>query len=328
MKKILCVGCGGYIGGAVTDILIEETLTQNLEFTVYDKLLYERDYRKPVNFIYGDINDYNHLKKVINTYKPDSIIWLAAIVGDGACQVNPELTIQTNSKSVKWLSENYNGRIVFTSTCSVYGHGDVLLTEKSKQNPLSLYATSKQDAEKFLNSKNAVIFRLGTIFGVSDTYSRIRTDLVTNILSVKAALNEKLTVFGGDQYRPLLHVKDAAKAIVNAAIIDEHEIGIFNLVYKNMNMKELGEMIKNIAKKDFNLNTEIEYSDILVEDKRNYKADGSKYKLIKNNINFTYTLEDGIKEIIKLVLENRIKNPYNINYSNEKYLKENETEIL
>ena len=97
--------------------------------------------------------------------KCDAVIWLAALVGDGACAINPELTFEINSDSVKFLAENFNKRIVFLSTCSVYGAQEGLLDESSTINPLSAYATSKVKAEDYLKDSNAIIFRLGTLFG-------------------------------------------------------------------------------------------------------------------------------------------------------------------
>ena len=151
--------------------------------------------------------DSKKLKKVLAEFDPDSVIWLAAIVGDGACAVNPENALKLNQESIRWISENFKKRIVFTSTCSVYGRQDGLLAEDSPTNPLSVYASTKLNAEQYLKDKDSVIFRLGTLHGVSDQFSRIRMDLVVNILSLKGMLGEPLSVFGGEQWRPLLHVK-------------------------------------------------------------------------------------------------------------------------
>ena len=137
---------------------------------------------------------------------------MAALVGDGACSINPELTFEINSESVKFLAENFKKRIVFLSTCSVYGAQDGILDETSSINPLSEYASSKVQAEEYLQNSDAIIFRLGTLFGISDEFSRIRLDLVVNILVTKALTEGKLTVFGGEQWRPLLHVNDVANA--------------------------------------------------------------------------------------------------------------------
>jgi nucleoside-diphosphate-sugar epimerase len=158
--RVLIVGGAGYIGGAMTDLLID---TKH-DVRIYDSLVYEEAYRKPVEFVYGDILDRQKLKKHLAW--ADAVIWLAALVGDGACALNPTLSIDINQNSVEWLSKNYDGRIIFMSTCSVYGAQDGELTEDSPKNPLSVYAMTKLAAEAFLENKNALIFRLGTIFGV------------------------------------------------------------------------------------------------------------------------------------------------------------------
>ena len=198
--NILVVGGAGYIGGAITDIL--ETTDHNTR--VYDCLMYEESYRKPIDFVYGDVRDRQRLSEQLAW--ADAVIWLAALVGDGACAINPQLSAEINQYCVKWLSENYDGRIIFTSTCSVYGAQKDILTEESLTDPLSIYAITKLAAEEYLKSKNALVFRLGTLFGVSDLFARLRLDLVVNILDVgcgegiiTAMLAEKnLNVIGCD----------------------------------------------------------------------------------------------------------------------------------
>ena len=197
--KILIAGGAGYLGGYLTDLLIKN----GCEVTVYDNLLYEDRYLKPANFIYGDVRDSKKLLSIINGF--DAVVWLAAIVGDGACAVEPYYTRAINVDSVKWLAENYKGKIIFTSTCSVYGFNNNLIDETSELIPLSLYAETKVAAEKLIinQHKNYLIFRLGTLFGVGDDHSRLRFDLVVNSLTMKAARGEVLKVFGGGQWRHL-----------------------------------------------------------------------------------------------------------------------------
>ena len=114
--KILVVGGAGYVGGVIVDLLLSNKKNQ---VTVFDNLLYEDSYRKKCKFIFGDIRDKNFYNKNLNKY--DGIIWLAALVGDGACSINPNLTEEINFKTLKKLSKIYKKRIIFISTCSVYG---------------------------------------------------------------------------------------------------------------------------------------------------------------------------------------------------------------
>ena len=304
--KILVVGGAGYVGGGIVDKLIN-----NHDVTVYDSLIYETSYRKKVNFIFGDIRDYQKLNNILNDY--DAVIWLAALVGDGACSINPALTQKINSESVRNLVQNFHGRIVFLSTCSVYGAQEGILSENSSTNPLSEYASSKLVAEKYLEKSNVIIFRLGTLFGISDQYSRIRLDLVVNILVTKALMENKMSVFGGDQWRPLLHVNDVANAI--DATIGTDTTGIFNLHYQNFKIIEIAEKIKQKVDTAQIITTPMEF-----QDARNYQVTSEK---LFNETGFKaeVDLDTGIEEIYELVFNKRIKDINDPRYSNQNFLK-------
>ena len=304
--KILITGGAGYVGGYVTDLLKET----NNEIIIYGNLLYENQFQKDVNFIYGDVRDYKKIQKYFDW--ADTVIWMAALVGDGACSINPVITNKVNFESVENLAKNFNGKIVFFSTCSVYGAQDDVLDENSKTNPLSVYASTKLSAEKILLSKNSLIFRLGTLFGVGDAFSRIRMDLVVNVLTAKAITEKKLTVFGGRQFRPLLHVKDAAHMIILAA--ESEKTGIYNLHSENIKIIDLAERVKKKFK-----DVLIEKVDIKFQDARNYRVNGEK---LKKDFNFVpkYSVEDGISEIKKIINEKRIKDMNDPRYTNQKYL--------
>ena len=305
--NILIVGGAGYVGGGIVD-----KLKKHHQVTVYDSLIYEESYRKDVNFVYGDVRDQSKLLKLFKNH--DAVIWLAALVGDGACSINPELTFEINSDSVKFLAENFKKRIVFLSTCSVYGAQDGLLNEDSSINPLSEYASSKVQAEEYLKGSNSIIFRLGTLFGISDEFSRIRLDLVVNILVTKALTEGKLTVFGGEQWRPLLHVNDVANAIEQT--IDSETNGIFNLHYKNFKIIDIAEAIVN--KVDSAI---IETTPIKFQDARNYQVSSEKL-FSETGFKAEIDLNTGINEIYDLIANNRIKNVNHKRYSNQNFLEE------
>jgi len=303
--KILVVGGAGYVGGGIVD-----TLSEKNEITVYDSLIYESAYRKDVNFIYGDIRDYKKVNSILNNF--DAVVWLAALVGDGACSINPTLTHEINSETVKNLVKNFNGKIIFLSTCSVYGAQEGVLDENSEVNPLSEYASSKLIAEKYLEESDAIIFRLGTLFGISDQFSRIRLDLVVNILTTKALVDKKMSVFGGDQWRPLLHVKDVANAIEHN--ISSNTKGIFNLHYKNFKIIEIAEKIKEKIS-----DVSIETTPLPFQDARNYQVSSSKLKL-ETGFEASIELTQGIEEMYNLISSNRIKDINDPRYSNQNFL--------
>jgi len=303
--KILVVGGAGYVGGGIVD-----TLSKKNEITVYDSLIYESAFRKDVNFIYGDIRDYKKINSILNNF--DAVVWLAALVGDGACSINPTLTHEINSETVKNLVKNFNGKIIFLSTCSVYGAQEGVLDENSEVNPLSEYASSKLIAEKYLEESDAIIFRLGTLFGISDQFSRIRLDLVVNILTTKALVDKKMSVFGGDQWRPLLHVKDVANAIEHN--ISSNTKGIFNLHYKNFKIIEIAEKIKEKIP-----DVSIETTPLPFQDARNYQVSSDKLKR-ETGFEASIELTQGIEEMYNLISSNRIKDINNPRYSNQNFL--------
>ena len=96
LVNILVVGGAGYVGGGIVDLL-----KKSHQVTVYDSLVYESSFRKKVDFIFGDIRDFIKLNKIFNQF--DAVVWLAALVGDGACSINPALTHEINSETVKIL---------------------------------------------------------------------------------------------------------------------------------------------------------------------------------------------------------------------------------
>lgn len=311
MKKILIVGGAGYIGGYTTDFL----LSKNYSVTVYDKLLYEPRYLKNVNFVYGDIRDTDHVIEISKNY--DVIILMAALVGDPACSVDPSLTNEINYVSIKNISERLDNdkHIIFLSTCSVYGAQLNLLDENSLTNPLSSYASTKLMAERYIQKRNGTIFRLGTVYGVGDTYSRIRLDLVVNVLTMKAIYDKKIQIFGGEQWRPLICVKDIAGYIEEAIRNDIR--GTYILSEGNYTMKMLGEKIKSIIP-----DTDVIFTDISFEDARNYRVDNSK---AKKTFQYTprHTIDDEIKKLIKIFKEKRIVNVNEDTYHNGNFIKNN-----
>ena len=273
-------------------------------------LLYEETYRKDINFVLGDVRDKKKLKP--NLDWADTVVWLAALVGDGACQLNPERSTEINQDSVKWLSENFDGRIIFTSTASVYGARDGELGEDAPTNPLSVYASTKLKAEDYLKDKNAVIFRLGTLYGVSDRFSRIRFDLVVNVLVKRAYAINTIQVFGGDQFRPILHVRDAARAIKSQ--LNVGTTGIFNIRDQNIRIIDLAHQVRGYFP-----DVEFKITDMNFEDARNYRLDDSKMREV---LGFTtqHTVDSGIREIKELLENVRIKDADDDRYVNEVFL--------
>lgn len=206
-----------------------------------------------------------------------------------------------------------NGKINFSGNCSVYGAQLDILNENSPTNPLSAYASTKLMAEKYVSKRNGTIFRLGTVYGLGDPFSRIRLDLVVNVLTMKAVYDKKIHIFGGEQWRPLICVKDVAGYIEEAIRRDVR--GTYILSEGNYTMKELGEIMKQKMPE-----IELQLTDIKFEDARNYKVDGKK-----TYMSFEYTPRHTIPtEIEKMRIifeEHRICNINEDTYHNGNFIK-------
>lgn len=312
MKKMLIVGGAGYLGGYMTDIFLEKT--EDYAVTVYDNLLYETRYMKNVTFIYGDIRDTEKLGAILNDY--DIVVWLAALVGDGACAIDTALTEEINFKATKWMVDHFRGTIVFMSTCSVYGMNSNLIDEDAEPNPLSAYAATKLEAERYVaaNANDYIIFRLGTLYGLSDSHSRLRFDLVVNILTLRAVRGESLTVFGGQQWRPILHVRDVAHAVEYC--LDNDIRGLFNLSERNVEISELAlEIQKHVP------GTNVIHQDMKFEDLRDYKVKNDR--IYATGWRPRCNLSDGIEEMKRAFSEGRVKDTNDPVYSNVAFLKAN-----
>lgn len=307
-NKVLVVGGAGYIGGIVVDQLKK----QDYDVTVFDNLLFEERYLKDVKFIHGDITETEKVVDVANKF--DYVIWMAALVGDPACEVDPLMSEWINHVAVRDFCKALDPhiRVIFYSTCSVYGINEGLLTETSEVNPISVYGKTKYAAEEYVLARHGIVFRLGTVYGLGDEHSRLRLDLVVNVMTMKAYLDKQITVNGGEQWRPIISATDVANFTV--AAVGDFTPGIYNLVHRNVTISSLGLEISEL------LDVPITFNDLPYQDLRNYMADGSK---AINTFNYTpcVTVEDEVRRIYKVISENRIKDLNSLTYHNGQYLK-------
>lgn len=259
--RVLVTGGAGYIG----NFIVEELLEHGHDVRVLDSMLWGGEALEPfaddgnLEIREGDIRHIDDLSYAVEGR--DAVIHMAGIVGDPACSVNEQATQAVNVEATKALVEVCKlhdvERLLFASTCSVYGASELMeLNEGSYLNPLSLYAESKIDSEEIIlhethdmfadTDVTATILRLGTIFGWS---RRMRFDLVVNILTAKAVLEGDIPVYGGEQYRPLVHVHDAARAFVDVleAPTDAVDHQVFNVGDDDLNyrIKEVGRIVED-----------------------------------------------------------------------------------
>lgn len=295
MANVLIPGGAGYVGGWLADRAVEA----GHDVRVYDLLLYEDRYLKDIPFVAGDILERDRLRPQLDW--ADTVVWLAALVGDPACALDPSLTRKINLDSLEWLCDVFDGRIVFPSTCSVYGAQEEELDESSPTNPLSLYAELKLEAEALLMERrpDSLILRLATLAGMGDTYSRIRLDLVVNLLVMRAKLVGELQVFGGAQFRPLLHVRDVATCVVPH--LETDAAGIYNLGTENISIHQVAErIVRRVGE------AEIQLVDTPFQDTRNYRV---SFRKAENELGYRgqFKVDDAIDEIARLIDEGRVK---------------------
>jgi nucleoside-diphosphate-sugar epimerase len=325
IQNVLVIGGAGYIGSA----LLPKLLEKGFRVRVLDLLLYGIEpIEEWVDHPRLEIlqADFRQIDKVVEAMREvDAVIHLGGIVGDPACALDEELTTDINLMATRMIAEVAKGsgvgRFIFASTCSVYGASDQTLDERSQLNPVSLYARSKIASEKVLlkmadDRFTPVILRFGTIYGLS---GRTRFDLVINLLTAKALVDHEITIFGGDQWRPFLHVNDAAQALVQ--ILESPQELVRNQIYnigsnaQNYTIRQIGEIVKRFVPQ-----AEIVYKSEDA-DPRNYWVNFNK---VHRSLGFNpqWTVEQGIEQVIRALRSGRISDYRDARYSNVKFLTE------
>lgn len=301
VEKVLVIGGAGYIGS----VLVRRLLRAGYEVRVLDHLRFgdgaisELFPHPRFELLRGD---FRHVDAVIHAVKGvDAVVHLGAIVGDPACALDEETTLQTNYAATALVADVCRGygvsRFVFASTCSVYGANDSIVDEKSELNPVSLYAATKIDSEKILLASRSetfhpTILRLGTAFGWSP---RPRFDLVVNLLTARAVIEKKVVIFNEEQWRPFVHVNDIARAFCLMLDVGVAEVSgeIFNV-----GSEELNHRLGDVGRTIHGLAPDVTVVQEANADMRNYRVSFAK---IRRQLGFRCetTLEAGIREIQK-----------------------------
>jgi nucleoside-diphosphate-sugar epimerase len=226
-------------------VLVPALLENGHRVTVLDRLYFGDSLARPqarygerLRVVRGDVRGFD--QGLLTS--ADAVIDLSGISNDPSCELEPELTRSVNVDGAKRLAvvarEQGVRRYVFSSSCSVYGHGDGLgLTEGSARHPVSLYARAKADAEDFLmglgrssgGALEIACLRLATVYGLSP---RMRFDLAVNVMTKNAYVQRRITVDGGGrQWRPFVHVRDVARAFELALTADRGQVAgeVFNV---------------------------------------------------------------------------------------------------
>lgn len=254
-KKILVIGGAGYVGC----VLVDELLRRGYAVKIFDRLIYGdhglRDVRDRVEVVSGDMRQMD--QSVFEDVA--AVVNLGGLSNDPTAEFNPDANYQMNTVatevSAKQAKQAGVQRYIFASSCSIYDQGvedpeaDLILDEESEVSPRAAYSSSKYEGEqRLLPMADAnfcpVVLRKGTVYGWSP---RMRFDLVVNTFIKDALTSGKITIhYGGEMWRPLVDVRDAARAYIACIEADEDKVRgqVFNVSFRNMRISELALRVK------------------------------------------------------------------------------------
>ena len=333
MQHVLVTGGAGYAGS----LLCPQLLASGYKVTAYDICYFGSDFL-PLNdpnfiLIKGDIRDISKFEVALNGV--DFVVHLACISNDASFELDEKLSTSVNMEAfepmVAAAKKAGVKRFVYASSSSVYGVSEQPnVTEDHTLLPLTLYNKYKGLCEPILKKYTdenfvGVTFRPATLCGYAP---RQRLDLSVNILTNHAVSNDKITVFGGTQMRPNLHVQDYCDAVelLMTAPAEKVQNEVFNVGFQNMSIADLAVLVKQVVEAEF-----LEKSDISIvttpsDDNRSYHINSDK---ITRVLGFKpkYNIEDAIRHLCKAFKEGKLPNSMtDINYYNVKTLLAREAE--
>jgi len=326
-KKILITGGGGYVGHVLAPILLKK----KFKVIIYDKFYFGNYFKKNSNLkiIKADIRDKNKFEKSCKGV--DVVLHLACISNDPSFELKKGLSKSINYDCFENLviAAKKQGvkRFIYCSTSSVYGVSKkrrVIETDKLK--PITDYNLYKGLCEPLLFKHTAkdfvgVVCRPATLCGYSP---RCRLDLTVNIFTNQAFFNDKITIFGGKQKRPNLHIQDMCRAYLKLISAKDKYIHnqIFNIGYRNLSIDKIANIVlkevRNYKKKKMKKLSNIKIIKTKSNDNRSYHIDSSKiYKILK--FKPIFSLENAVNDLCKKFHKGVLKNTFeDINYFNVK----------
>jgi nucleoside-diphosphate-sugar epimerase len=295
--KILVLGGCGYIGSFLVNELLKNPKNK---ITVVDTQWFGKNLKKNKNlkFIKSDIREINK----ISFKKIDTIIHLANIANDPAVDLNPTLSWDINVLATKLIVERAIKfkvkKFIYASSGSVYGvKKERKVNELLSLNPISVYNKTKMIAERILISYKDKIkiycIRPATVCGISP---RMRFDVSVNMLTLQAIKFKKIKVYGGNQIRPNIHIKDLVNLLI-FIILKNIKPGIYNAGFENFSILKIARIISKIIKCKINL--------LSLKDIRSYRLDSTK--ILRAGFKPKYGIKNAINEIINKFKNNKYK---------------------
>ena len=317
--RVLVVGGAGFLGSVLT----RKLLARGFSVRVLDNFIYGRRSlddlagEENLDVVEGDLRNIHTCVTALADI--DAVVLLAAIVGDPASKARPAQTIETNVLAAQALAMasklHHIPRFLYASTCSVYGIGDAVLDERAPLNPVSLYARTKIESEKIILGMadehfRPTVLRMGTLYGFSP---RMRFDLVVNTMSMKAHVTGGIQVFGGDQWRPLLGVEDAAEVYIRCLEARLQDVGnqVFNVGSDGQNYR-IDEVARIISEALDGVPISRDRSN---PDSRDYRVSFAK---LANVLGYApaQTIDRAAREIVENLRSGIIKDPSHKIYYN------------
>lgn len=302
-KSVFVTGGAGYCGSR----LVPQLLADGYKVRVYDILYFGDDFLPKsdpnLSIVQGDIRDTKKLEEACRGY--EAFVSLACISNDASFELDEALSTSVNLDAFEpmVMAAKRSGiqRFVYASSSSVYGVSDAPdVTEDHPLVPLTLYNKYKGMCEPLLRKHTdanfeSVTFRPATVCGYAP---RQRLDLSVNILTNHAVNKKKITVFGGDQLRPNLHVQDYCDAVrmLLCAPVDKIQNEIFNVGYQNMSIADIAQLVKRVVEEEFPEHGEIPIVTTSSDDNRSYHINSDK---VRRALGFQpkFSIEDAVREL-------------------------------